>query len=134
MLKRLVVVAVAAIATVIAVQASKARDVGQWEATDPAIREWYGSLKQPDNPGISCCGESDAYWADKTIVEGGKVYAVITDTRPDAPLARPHIPPGTRVEIPPHKMTWRQGNPTGHKIIFLGPNLHVYCFVDNGGV
>lgn len=111
-----------------------ARDLGQWEGSDPAIRLWFESLRQPDNPGISCCGEADAYWADKIEVEGDKVFATITDTRPDAPLRRPHVPPGTRIEIPPHKLKWDRGNPTGHTVIFLAPNLHVYCFVQGTGI
>ena len=113
---------------------ASARDVGQWEASDPAISNWYKGLMQPDNPVMSCCGKADAYWADKVEVIGGKVFATITDTRDDKPLGRPHVPPGTRVEVPPHKMKWDKGNPTGHVVIFLGPNLSVYCFVMNGGV
>ena len=30
-----------------------ARDLGQWENTDPAIREWYQALMQPDVPSAS---------------------------------------------------------------------------------
>jgi hypothetical protein len=105
-----------------------ARDLGQWETTDPEIAAWYRSLKQPDNPAISCCGEADAYWADNIIVEGGKVLAVVTDERPDEPLGRPHIAPGTRFEIPPNKMKSNGGNPTGHNVLFVGPG-GVYCFV-----
>ena len=45
---------------------ASARDFGQWEATDPQIREWYQALMQPDNPAVSCCGEADAYWADSS--------------------------------------------------------------------
>ena len=43
-----------------------ARDLGQWENADPAIRQWYQSLMQPDAPHASRCGEADAYWADST--------------------------------------------------------------------
>ena len=45
-----------------------ARDLGQWGAinNDPAVREWYQALMQPDMPNASCCGEADAYWADET--------------------------------------------------------------------
>ena len=32
-----------------------ARDLGQWENGDPAVREWYQSLMQPDAPATSCC-------------------------------------------------------------------------------
>ena len=49
-----------------------ARDLGQWEAVDPAIRKWYQALMQPDVPNVSCCGEADAYWADGVHVRDGK--------------------------------------------------------------
>jgi len=110
-----------------------ARDSGQWEGSDPAIRLWYQSLMQPDNPGRSCCGESDAYWADKVEVHGDQVIAIITDDRPDGPLGRMHVPVGTRIVVPPHKITWKRGNPTGHIVIFLGYDLQVYCYVQGGG-
>ena len=70
-----------------------ARDNGQWEATPQEVRDWYRNLKQPDHPRVSCCGEADAYWADSFVVEDGKTIAIITDTRDDAPLKRPHIAP-----------------------------------------
>src|SRR5436190_4665285 len=116
-----------------------ARDVGQWETTDSAVREWYRELKQPDNNRVSCCGEADAYYADKIYTKDGKNIAVITDERPDAPLQRPHVPIGTEIVIPDHKYKWDRGNPTGHSVIFLSnPDAEgrrdVYCFVDGGGV
>lgn len=62
------------------------------------------------------------------------VFAIITDDRADEPLGRPHVPIGTRVEIPPHKLKFDRGNPTGHAIVFMGALGTVYCFVQNGGV
>jgi hypothetical protein len=94
----------------------------------------------------SCCGESDAYWADEQHVRDGKVYAVITDNRPDDLLKRMHEIPGTEYEVPVRKivgMEQRVGNPTGHTIIFLGvkqwvsetqSKRPVLCYVMNGGV
>jgi hypothetical protein len=38
--------------------------------------------------------------------------------RDDAPLGRPHIPSGTRIPVPNHRIKWDQGNPTGHGWIF----------------
>ena len=125
-----------------------ARDLGQWENTDPKIRLWYQRLIQPDNPPVPCCGEGDAYWADAQTVEddghGGKrVVATITDDRDDAPLGRIHENVGTRYVIPPNKVTRVGGNPTGHVILFLaypgsnpevGSGRKVLCFVENGGV
>jgi hypothetical protein len=111
-----------------------ARDLGQWEATDPAIREWYQALMQPDVPSASCCGEADAYWADEVHVRGGKTYATITDDRPDAPRMRPHFDVGTEIEIPDNKLKWDRSNRTGHGILFLGHAGYVYCYVQPGGV
>ena len=110
-----------------------ARDVGQWETTDPTVREWYQALMQPDNPNASCCGEADAYWADEIYVKNGKTYAVITDDQPDEPRRRPHIDIGTEVEIPNNKLKWDKSNPTGHGILFLGRSGNVFCYVQPGG-
>lgn len=111
-----------------------ARDNGQWENTDPLISLWFQGLKQPDNPQVSCCGEADAYWADGVEIKDGLVIAIITDTRPDEPLGRPHVPIGTRIVVPPNKMKWDRGNPTGHIVIFLNFGLDVYCYVTGTGV
>lgn len=111
-----------------------ARDLGQWEASDPAIREWYQSLMRPDVPNVSCCGEADAYWADEIRVRNGKTYAVITDERPDGPLRRPHIPVGTEVEVPPEKLKWDRSNPTGHNVLFVSSGLYAWCFVQGTGI
>jgi hypothetical protein len=81
----------------------KARDLGQWDAGDPAIREWYQALMQPDVPTASCCGEADAYWADEVHVRDGKTYVIITDDRPDEPRGRPHVDIGTEIEVPNNK-------------------------------
>lgn len=112
---------------------SPARDLGQWENQDPVISLWYRGLMQPDRPTISCCGEADAYYADEVHVEGDQVIAVITDTRPDGPLGRPHVPVGTRVVVPANKLKWDRGNPTGHTVIFLSYGRDVYCFVQGSG-
>jgi hypothetical protein len=113
--------------------AAPARDLGQWENSDPRVKQWFETLMQPDNPNTRCCGEADAYYADKVEVVGDKVFAIITDTRPDEPLRRPHVPPGTRIEVPAHKYKFDRGNPTGHTVIFLSPSRDVYCFVQASG-
>src|SRR5690348_12905507 len=69
-----------------------ARDLGQWTNADPAISAWFKNLMQPDAPTIPCCGKADAYWADSYEVKGDQYVAIVTDTRPDEPLHRPHIP------------------------------------------
>ena len=117
------------------VRITPARDAGQWH-NSPAVSEWYRTLMQPDNPVVSCCGEADAYWADEIHVRDGKVYASITDDRPDAPRGRPHRDIGEEFEIPPNKLKFDSGNPDGHAIIFLSsPSAggYVYCFVQGTG-
>lgn len=114
-----------------------ARDWGQWEGTDPAIRDWYQALRMPDSPTVSCCGEADAYWADSYEVDpDGSYIAIITDERPDEPLRRKHVDVGTRIKIPKFKLKYDQSNPTGHGIVFLGGGSpdSVYCYVAPGGV
>lgn len=105
---------------------------------------WFARQKMPDSPRQSCCGEADAYYADQVEVVDDKVYAIITDTRPDAPLGRPHIPVGTKFEVPPHKNkdTRADPNPTGRTIIFVrwyanqtpDGDWAVLCYLPDGGV
>lgn len=110
-----------------------ARDLGQWEGGDPAVREWFQTLMQPDAPATSCCGEADAYWCDEISVRKGVTYCTITDDRPDEPLKRPHVDVGTEIEIPNHKLKWDRGNPTGHSVVFLSTHRFVFCFVQGSG-
>lgn len=112
---------------------ANARDLGQWENQDPKIRKWFNSLVIPDMPAFSCCGKSDAYWSDTFEAKGDQYVAVITDTRDDGPLGRPHIDAGTRIPVPSHRIKWDQGNPTGHGWIFIGGD-EVFCYLPPGGV
>lgn len=116
---------------------AQGRDLGQWENSDPAIRQWFKTLMRPDMPDMSCCGEADGYYADEIHVRGGKTFATITDDRPDGPLGRPHVAIGTEIEIPDEKLKWDRSNPTGHAIVFLGGGAYghwVYCFVQGSGI
>lgn len=116
-------------------QPIQAADDGQWENTDPVIRKWYQGLMQPDQPELSCCGVADAYHADDFEVDGDKYIAIITDTREDAPLGRPHISPGTKIVVPNNKLKWDAGNPTGHGVIFVSRDQKiVYCYVVPTGI
>jgi hypothetical protein len=110
-----------------------ARDLGQWENTDPEIRAWYSGLMQPDNPSVSCCGEADAYYCDDWYVREKVTYCKITDTRDDEPLKRMHVDIGTEIMIPDYKLKWDKGNPAGHSIVFLSKMQYVFCFVQTGG-
>jgi hypothetical protein len=114
---------------------ASARDNGQWENTDPVISQWFQGLRRPDYPQSPCCGEADAYWADGVEIKDGQVIAIITDTRLDEPLGREHVPVGTRFVVPPEKLKWDRGNPTGHIIIFLNSiDRVVYCYITGTGI
>jgi hypothetical protein len=119
---------------VFAISKAPARDLGQWDDIDPLVRKWFRELKQPDNPSLSCCGETDAYWADSYEVKGDQYVAIITDTRDDKKLGRAqHIEAGTRITVPNRKIKWGSGNPTGHGIIFIGLGGDVFCYLPPGG-
>ena len=124
-----VIVMGALLAFLYSVNFAHARDNGQWENTDPEIRKWYSGLMQPDVPTVSCCGEADAYWADGFETKGDQYIAIITDERPDGPLGRPHIPPGTKILVPNNKLKFDKSNPTGHGIIFLSTAGYVWCYL-----
>lgn len=111
-------------------------------AHDPDNREhdwWYGAIKQPDNPGTSCCGLADGYFCDNLRMVGEEMKCTITDDRPDEPRGRPHIPVGTDITIPKSKLidaeqAAKLGNPTGHGIIWVkypayGDGWVVFCYV-----
>jgi hypothetical protein len=104
-----------------------ARPSPQWDNTPLAIRQWFQSLMQPDNPYMTCCGEADAYEADNFEAEGDHYIAIITD-------GKGTIPNGTRIKVPNQKMKWDRGNPTGHGFIFIGSQGQIYCYVAPGGM
>jgi hypothetical protein len=107
--------------------AALARPSPQWAGEPLAVRQWFQSLMQPDNPYMSCCGEADAFEADDFEIEGDHYVAIITN-------GKGVIPSGTRIAVPNHKMKWDRGNPTGHGIVFIGSQGQVYCYVTPSGV
>ena len=113
---------------------ANARDLGQWENADPAIRQWYQALMQPDNPYASCCGEADAYWADEIHVRDGKTYARITDERPDEPLGRRHVRTERKSKSRIISSNGINRIRPGHGIVFLSRSGYVFCYVQPGGV
>jgi hypothetical protein len=121
---KLVLCALAALAII---ASAVARDNGQWSEHSAAVRQWFQSLMQPDNPAVSCCGEADAFEADTFEVEGDHYVAIVTD-------GKGFIPNGTRIPVPNQKMKWDAGNPTGHGIVFIGAQGQLYCYVAPGGV
>ena len=101
------------------------------DADHPEEDAWYAALMQPDNPTVSCCGKADAYWCDTIHVKDGKTFCTITDDR--VVLHRTPVPVGTEIEIPDRKLTWKDGNPPGHSVVFLSSGGAVYCFVQGTG-
>lgn len=110
---------------------------GASEYAAPDLSEWYATLKQPDNPIMSCCGWGDAYEADQQeFDEAGNLIAIITDTCPDVRelpdgrvISRPHLKRGTKILVPKSKIRKHPvENPTDHTIIFVGANGTVYCY------
>jgi hypothetical protein len=113
---------------------ANARDLGQWGYQDPATRKWFNSLMLPGDHATSCCGKSDAYWADNFDSKDGQYVAIITDPRPDGPLGRAHIEQGTRIQIPNSSVISGKGkNPTGHGWVFILDNI-VFCYLPPEGI
>lgn len=121
-----------AAAMLLAAGGTQAHDRGQWGEQSPT-RQWFESLRMPDTPSASCCGAADGYWADDFELKDGQYVAIITDTRPDGPLERPHIPPGTRFVIPEGRVTFAPDNPTGHGWLFVNAGT-VFCYLPPSGV
>jgi hypothetical protein len=134
---RYIAIVATALSFVVAIGVARAGEWGKAQYAAPDIQEYYATLKQPDAPNISCCGDSDAYYADKTDFDpDGALVAIITDTRPDE-LVRPdgskvhrrHIEVGTRIRVPPNKIRKHSiPNPTDHTLIFVGTGGDVYCY------
>lgn len=114
----------------------------------PDLGAYYASLMQPDNPHVSCCGDGDAYYADRveqcTLLDGPAcaVVAIITDMRGNAikrsdgsTIHRIPVAPGTRVPIPRNKIRkFPIPNPTEHSIVFMNSVRGVMCWEPQGGV
>jgi hypothetical protein len=113
------------------------REGGSWEGIPQNVRDWFAKLMQPDNPKVSCCGEADAYWADRYRVDGNQYVAIITDDRTkiyDEYVGRITRSVGTEILVPNRKIKWDAGNPTGHGIVFLSTGGSVICYLPPGGV
>ncbi len=100
---------------------TQARDPSQW-SKNPTIQQWFQGLVQPDNPKLSCCGESDSFEADNYETEGNHYVAIITD-------GYGVWPNGTRIAVPNSKINTLNSNPTGHGYLFLKAGTKdVYCY------
>ena len=128
-----IVVAAVLIVLLASVILANAKTTG-YATPDPD--DWYETLRQPDQPAVSCCGAADAYYADdQEMAPDGSTIAIITDTRADdrklpngKEVHRTHVPVGTKVLIPPEKVRKHAVfNPTGHTIVFMDMGW-VYCY------
>lgn len=107
-------------------------------------QEWISTIKRPDYPGASCCGDGDAFIADDFELVDGKLYAIISVEYPavtspgatldDGSQAAPSIAgvhKGQKILIPPEKINDRPDdtNRSGHGVVFLKPsNGEVLCY------
>ena len=102
-----------------------------------AINNWYLNAQRNDyaNGGSlgSCCGPADAYWADVSEIKNGELYVTITDDRlVPYRIARDGQVYRVLSDVIDRK---RQGNPTGHAIIFIGVSqTTVICYFPNTGM
>lgn len=89
--------------------------------------EWFESLRVPDYPATSCCGEADQYWADTYVEVDDGLRVLAYRTRADGSL-------DTRtVVVPLSKVDWNRNNPTGKIVVFIGGTGMPYCLVPANG-
>src|SRR5262245_8490147 len=94
----ILICAVWAAVVVISICKAPALYLGQWDDVDPAQREWFDGLMQPDNPN---CGLADAYWSYSY-----EVRAISTWPSSLTPATNPHIENGKRFAVPNSKIKW----------------------------
>jgi hypothetical protein len=108
---------------------------------DAEIDAWYEKAQRNPWPGAApgatggkCCGKSDAFWADKSETVDGQWIVTVTDERIIQGRKNRN---GQRFVISPDVIDkLRQGNPTGHVVIFIlntGGDLP-FCFFPGDGV
>lgn len=88
-----------------------------WETSgNPDVDAWYASAQR--NGGGSCCGAADSYWAQLTKVQDDGVWVLVDDDREI--LGR--IPRDKQEFFVSNEILdkRRQGNPTGHVVLFVG--------------
>lgn len=107
-------------------------------------RKWISEVKRPDKRSDSCCGEGDAFIADRYVLRDGKYFAIITEDYPPLDVddgeggttKLPGVPLGTEIEIPPEKFNnvpEDGGNPSGHGVVFMRTNGEVLCYLGLSG-
>lgn len=82
------------------------------ENADPALAQWYESLRQPGT-GVSCCSVADCRSADYRTTPNG--YEARID--------------GVWIPVPPDRVLEHTDNPTGHAVVCYLPGRGILCFV-----
>jgi len=83
------------------------------ENPDPALHEWFESLKEPGT-GIPCCSIADCRPVDYRLAADG--YEAFLDS--------------AWVPVPGRRVLHGQSNPTGHAILCRSPvSLAIMCFI-----
>ena len=106
---------------------------------DAEIDAWYEGVQrnyyngQEFDSGGRCCGKADAYYADKSESIDGQWIVTITDDRMVPNRVDRN---GQTFAINPDIIDrLRQGNPTGHVVLFVLVNGDLpYCFFPGEGV
>ncbi len=97
--------------------------------SETPFADWMASLKQPDDPRVSCCGPADQYyvkeyWASQK--EGMAFAAIVLGRDGQADFA---------IDIPEKKVIWDRVNPTGRGVVFISQTSPVvFCFVPGMGM
>lgn len=112
-----------------------ARDHGQYNNVDPAIRNWVHGLK--DNKGASCCDFADGYPAEaEWDMQTGHYRVRLQDPRyPDKPAEWFEVPDDKVITEP---------NRLGYAVVWWYPEYgggveskfmpRIRCFIPGGGV
>lgn len=97
---------------------------------DPDVDAWYASARREG--GGSCCGRGDAYWGQLTKVQNDGVRILVED---DRTIPGRVMRDGQEFFVPNEMLDHqRQGNPTGHIVIFVGvqDNQPICLFMGEG--
>ena len=110
-----------------------ARDIGpplglrsQWEDQDKRLREWFNSVKRPDLPNVSCCGEADAFRV--AVLSETATEVTVQVIEPNRFL--PEVKVGRVFKFSRNALQHRYGNAVGVPLIFITlHNEQVVCFI-----
>lgn len=96
-----------------------AKDSGQYAQSDPAVREWFKSVK--NKSGVSCCDISDGHRTEEE--RRGNSYWVPIN--------------GNWTRVPDEAVIYDAGNPVGQAVVWYSAysnEIHIRCFVPGAGI